>query len=62
MEHIMTRRAFYIPPEQYSIHQLGSLPWVFEGEKQLTSPGDGYVEVDGYIEGFNEISLREVRQ
>ena len=53
------KRAFYIPLEQYSIQQLGSLPWVFEGERMIASPGDGYVEVDGYIEGFDEIPLRD---
>lgn len=48
------KRAYQIPLD---IDPTG-LPWTFDGERSLTVPGDGYVEVDGSIDGYTEVPVR----
>lgn len=50
----MTKRAYNIPINI----DPSSLPWVFEGDRVISTTGDGYVEVDGYINGYEQVTLR----
>jgi hypothetical protein len=44
---------------QEYLEYVSSLPIQFEGERNITASGDGYVEVEGTIEGFEEVAVRE---
>lgn len=50
----MTRRAYQIP--------IGvdptTLPFVFEGERNIVTDSLGYVEVDGTLTGYDEVPVR----
>ncbi len=52
----MTKRAYIVDPNI----DPSDLPFEFEGERAVICPfdGTGYVEVDGFLPGGNEVPVR----